>query len=179
MKPSVLLGRIALTIAIAMFCSGARAQASAPAAASNYPAKPVRLVVPFPAGASSDVAYVEADRPEPVGCRPDLPGGQRFGIPRQVFGKVVGAVINIRVETKHRRVRKRLDMSAMNAGDCRALQPVDLEGKRRRPRGRLRRLLNVIQNVAPHAILDLRQGGTGPSLQKIPLADGIDLPQQG
>ena len=55
MKPSVLLGRIALTIAIAMFCSGARAQASAPAAASNYPAKPVRLVVPFPAGASSDV----------------------------------------------------------------------------------------------------------------------------
>jgi tripartite-type tricarboxylate transporter receptor subunit TctC len=55
MKSSVILGRIALTIAVAMFCSAAYAQASAPAAASNYPAKPVRLVVPFPAGASSDV----------------------------------------------------------------------------------------------------------------------------
>ncbi len=55
MKSSVILGRIAMTIGVALFCSGAHAQASAPAAASSYPAKPVRLVVPFPAGASSDV----------------------------------------------------------------------------------------------------------------------------
>jgi tripartite-type tricarboxylate transporter receptor subunit TctC len=55
MKSSVILGRIALTIAVAMFCSASYAQTSTPAAASSYPAKPVRLVVPFPAGASSDV----------------------------------------------------------------------------------------------------------------------------
>ncbi len=36
-------------------CTSAFAQTTAPAAAQSYPVKPIRLVVPFPAGASSDV----------------------------------------------------------------------------------------------------------------------------
>ncbi|MPZ45275.1 MAG: tripartite tricarboxylate transporter substrate binding protein [Betaproteobacteria bacterium] len=55
MKSLVTLGRTALTIGVAICCAGAFAQAPAPAAASNYPAKPVRFIVPFPPGASSDV----------------------------------------------------------------------------------------------------------------------------
>lgn len=38
----------------AFFCPGVLAQ-TAPGAAKAYPAKPIRLIVPFPAGASSDV----------------------------------------------------------------------------------------------------------------------------
>jgi len=40
---------------LALLCTGALAQPAAPGAAQAYPAKPIRLVVPFPAGASSDV----------------------------------------------------------------------------------------------------------------------------
>src|SRR5512146_587746 len=36
-------------------CTGALAQSAAPGAAKAYPAKPIRLIVPFPAGAASDV----------------------------------------------------------------------------------------------------------------------------
>ena len=39
----------------ALLCAGAFAQTAAPRAAQAYPVKPIRLVVPFPAGASSDV----------------------------------------------------------------------------------------------------------------------------
>ncbi len=40
---------------VALLGSGALAQPAAPGAAQAYPVKPIRLVVPFPAGASSDV----------------------------------------------------------------------------------------------------------------------------
>ena len=40
---------------LALLCTGALAQTTAPGAAKTYPVKPIRLVVPFPAGASSDV----------------------------------------------------------------------------------------------------------------------------
>lgn len=40
---------------VALLCTGALAQTTAPGAAPAYPVKPIRLVVPFPAGASSDV----------------------------------------------------------------------------------------------------------------------------
>lgn len=40
---------------LALLCTGALAQTAGPGAAPAYPVKPIRLVVPFPAGASSDV----------------------------------------------------------------------------------------------------------------------------
>lgn len=40
---------------VTLLCTGALAQTTAPGAAKAYPVKPIRLVVPFPAGASSDV----------------------------------------------------------------------------------------------------------------------------
>ena len=40
---------------VALLCAGALARAAAPGAAQAYPVKPLRLIVPFPAGASSDV----------------------------------------------------------------------------------------------------------------------------
>ena len=52
MKSRVTLARTALTLWAALCCAGAFAQSSG---AANYPTKPVRLIVPFPAGASSDV----------------------------------------------------------------------------------------------------------------------------
>ena len=39
----------------ALFCAGALAQTAAPGFAPAYPVKPIRMIVPFPAGASSDV----------------------------------------------------------------------------------------------------------------------------
>ena len=39
----------------AILCTGAFAQTTSSGAAKAYPAKPIRLIVPFPAGASSDV----------------------------------------------------------------------------------------------------------------------------
>jgi tripartite-type tricarboxylate transporter receptor subunit TctC len=40
---------------VTLLCTGAFAQTPSPRAGKAYPAKPIRLVVPFPAGASSDV----------------------------------------------------------------------------------------------------------------------------
>jgi tripartite-type tricarboxylate transporter receptor subunit TctC len=40
---------------LALLCTGARAQPAAPGAAQAYPVKPIRLIVAFPAGASSDI----------------------------------------------------------------------------------------------------------------------------
>ena len=40
---------------IALLCTGTLAQAAAAGAAQGYPVKPIRLVVPFPAGSSSDI----------------------------------------------------------------------------------------------------------------------------
>jgi len=40
---------------LALLCTGALAQAVSPGAAQAYPVKPLRLIVPFPAGASSDI----------------------------------------------------------------------------------------------------------------------------
>jgi tripartite-type tricarboxylate transporter receptor subunit TctC len=51
----VSLRRTALAIGLATLCTVALAQAPATGGATNYPVKPVRLVVPFPPGASSDV----------------------------------------------------------------------------------------------------------------------------
>ena len=50
--------RIAVVVGlwlVTLLCTGAFAQTPSPRAAKAYPAKPIRLVVPFPAGASSDV----------------------------------------------------------------------------------------------------------------------------
>jgi tripartite-type tricarboxylate transporter receptor subunit TctC len=52
MKPTA---RAALAIILACFAAAARAQTPAGAATQGYPAKPVRYVVPFPAGASPDI----------------------------------------------------------------------------------------------------------------------------
>ena len=46
--------RIVTALFLALLCTGALAQTTAPVAQA-YPVKPIRLVVPFPAGASSDV----------------------------------------------------------------------------------------------------------------------------
>ncbi|OGA10302.1 MAG: hypothetical protein A2W68_07140 [Betaproteobacteria bacterium RIFCSPLOWO2_02_64_14] len=40
---------------LALHCGGALAQSASPRAGQAYPAKPIRLIVPFPPGASSDV----------------------------------------------------------------------------------------------------------------------------
>jgi tripartite-type tricarboxylate transporter receptor subunit TctC len=40
---------------VTLLCTGALAQTTAPGAAKAYPVKPIRLIVPFPPGASSDV----------------------------------------------------------------------------------------------------------------------------
>jgi len=45
----------AVALFLALVCAGARAQTAAPGAAHAYPVKPIRMVVPFPAGASSDI----------------------------------------------------------------------------------------------------------------------------
>jgi tripartite-type tricarboxylate transporter receptor subunit TctC len=44
-----------VTAILALFCTSALGQPTAPAAARAYPVKPIRLIVPFPAGASSDI----------------------------------------------------------------------------------------------------------------------------
>jgi tripartite-type tricarboxylate transporter receptor subunit TctC len=49
-------GAVAIVLgSIALLCTGAFAQISPSGAAKTYPVKPIRLIVPFPAGASSDV----------------------------------------------------------------------------------------------------------------------------
>ena len=51
-------GRNAVIVGLwlaAVLCTGALAQTTAPGAAKAYPVKPIRLIVPFPAGASSDL----------------------------------------------------------------------------------------------------------------------------
>ena len=44
-----------VTLLLALLSTRALAQSTVPGAAQGYPAKPIRLVVPFPAGASSDI----------------------------------------------------------------------------------------------------------------------------
>jgi tripartite-type tricarboxylate transporter receptor subunit TctC len=44
-----------LTAILVLSCNGALGQPAAPGAARAYPVKPIRLIVPFPAGASSDI----------------------------------------------------------------------------------------------------------------------------
>lgn len=46
---------VVMVLFLALLCAGALAQTAAPGAARTYPVKPLRLVVPFPAGASSDI----------------------------------------------------------------------------------------------------------------------------
>jgi len=47
--------RLLAILFLALCCTGAVAQTTAPATAKSYPVKPIRLIVPFPAGASSDI----------------------------------------------------------------------------------------------------------------------------
>ena len=46
---------VVAVLSLGLLCTGALAHAAAPGAAQVYPVKPLRLIVPFPAGASSDV----------------------------------------------------------------------------------------------------------------------------
>ena len=46
---------VVTALLLALLCTGALAQTTTPGAAQAYPVKPIRLIVPFPAGASSDV----------------------------------------------------------------------------------------------------------------------------
>ena len=48
-------GAIITALFLTLFCGGAFAQATAPAAGQTYPVKPIRLIVPFPPGASTDL----------------------------------------------------------------------------------------------------------------------------
>ena len=48
-------GAIVAALFLTLSCGGAFAQAGAPDAGQAYPIKPIRLIVPFPAGASSDL----------------------------------------------------------------------------------------------------------------------------
>jgi len=48
-------GALVTALLLALYCGGALAQSASPRAGQAYPAKPIRLIVPFPPGASSDV----------------------------------------------------------------------------------------------------------------------------
>jgi len=48
-------GALVTALLLALHCGGALAQSASPRAGQAYPAKPIRLIVPFPPGASSDV----------------------------------------------------------------------------------------------------------------------------
>src|SRR5882757_3804603 len=44
-----------IVVLLALLCPCVLAQTATPGAARTYPVKPIRLIVPFPAGASSDI----------------------------------------------------------------------------------------------------------------------------